>query len=83
MEFVQGGPLIVSGTDIHFELVCPSCRKTLSESLTSRKSQQSDYESGSSAERLERILERVDRLPTLDDRSADEILGYDENGVPR
>jgi len=25
----------------------------------------------------------VDALPTLDTRSEDEILGYDENGLPR
>lgn len=29
------------------------------------------------------ILRRVDALPTLDNRSADEILGYDAQGVPR
>lgn len=30
-----------------------------------------------------RIQERIARLPLLDDRSDDEILGYDEAGVPR
>ena len=34
-------------------------------------------------EKLEDILRRVDRLPTLDTRREDEILGYDEHGVPR
>jgi antitoxin VapB len=29
------------------------------------------------------IAERVARAPVLDDRSADEILGYDENGLPQ
>ena len=29
------------------------------------------------------ILCRVDALPKLDDRSPDEILGYDEHGLPR
>lgn len=29
------------------------------------------------------ILRRVDALPTLDNRNADEILGYDAQGVPR
>jgi hypothetical protein len=29
------------------------------------------------------ILARVDNLPILDPRPADEILGYDENGLPR
>ena len=34
-------------------------------------------------EKLEDILRRVDNLPTLDTRSADDILGYDAHGVPR
>jgi antitoxin VapB len=34
-------------------------------------------------EKLEDILRRVDNLPTLDARSADDILGYDAHGVPR
>ena len=28
------------------------------------------------------ILERVDTLPILDPRSADEVVGYDEQGLP-
>ena len=32
---------------------------------------------------LEEILNRVDCLPVLDSRNADEILGYDEHGLPR
>lgn len=32
---------------------------------------------------IEDILQRVDVMPTLDDRSADEILGYDDHGLPR
>ena len=32
---------------------------------------------------VEDILSRVDAMPTLDTRSPDEILGYDENGLPR
>lgn len=31
---------------------------------------------------LEEILQRVDRLPVLDPRTPDEILGYDEHGLP-
>ena len=31
---------------------------------------------------VEEILERVDAKPTPDDRSPDEILGYDEHGMP-
>jgi len=32
---------------------------------------------------IEDLLRRVDALPTLDDRSPEEILGYDEHGMPR
>ena len=32
---------------------------------------------------LDEILQRVDQLPVLDSRSPDEILGYDEHGLPR
>jgi antitoxin VapB len=32
---------------------------------------------------LEDLLRRVDAMPILDSRSADEILGYDEHGMPR
>ena len=31
---------------------------------------------------IDEILARVDALPELDTRTADEILGYDENGLP-
>ena len=34
-------------------------------------------------ERVTEILNRVRALPDLDSRSADEILGYDEHGLPR
>jgi antitoxin VapB len=34
-------------------------------------------------ERLLEIANRVAALPVLDNRSDDEILGYDENGLPR
>ena len=32
---------------------------------------------------LEDIVRRVHALPVLDSRSAEEILGYDEHGLPR
>ncbi len=32
---------------------------------------------------LEDILRRVDELPVLDTRTPEQILGYDENGLPR
>ena len=32
---------------------------------------------------VEEMLRRVDALPTLDSRPEDEILGYDEHGMPR
>jgi antitoxin VapB len=35
------------------------------------------------ASQIEDLLRRVDALPTLDSRSPDEIVGYDEHGMPR
>jgi antitoxin VapB len=35
------------------------------------------------AGQIEDLLRRVDSMPTLDSRSEDEILGYDEHGMPR
>jgi antitoxin VapB len=35
------------------------------------------------ASQIEDLLGRVDSMPTLDSRSGDEILGYDEHGMPR
>jgi len=35
------------------------------------------------ASELRRLQERVARLPVLDPRPDDEIVGYDEHGVPR
>ena len=32
---------------------------------------------------IEELLRRVDALPVLDSRPEDEILGYDEHGIPR
>jgi antitoxin VapB len=36
----------------------------------------------STAQEIERIARRCAALPVLDSRSADEILGYDRDGVP-
>lgn len=34
-------------------------------------------------EEIARMQERIARLPRLDERSGEEILGYDEHGIPR
>ncbi len=31
---------------------------------------------------IDRIVAELAQAPTLDDRTADEIIGYDENGLP-
>lgn len=35
------------------------------------------------ADELEEIADHCARLPVLDQRTADEILGYDDRGLPR
>jgi antitoxin VapB len=34
------------------------------------------------ASQLDAILRRVDEMPDLDSRTPDEIIGYDEDGIP-
>jgi len=36
-----------------------------------------------SIRQVEALLRRVDAIPPLDTRTPDEILGYDERGLPR
>lgn len=43
----------------------------------------SDKEQIALARKLLRIARRCSQRPTLDQRSEDEILGYDEHGIPR
>jgi antitoxin VapB len=54
-------------------------QKSLEERLERLKQQR---RSQTLAGQLEEILRRVDKLPVLDSRTPDEILGYDEHGLP-
>ncbi len=59
-----------------------SLTQAIQESLKQRlRNLQTRRRSRTTTEKLEEILRRVDSLPNLDDRSADEILGYDNHGV--
>jgi antitoxin VapB len=44
-----------------------------------KKPQRGSYEEFS--RRIEEIVERFNKLPVLDDRSPDEIIGYNEHGL--
>ena len=46
-----------------------------------RKSQQENEEDFHRG--IQEIVDRVKRLPVRDDRAADEILGYDKDGLPK
>jgi antitoxin VapB len=61
-----------------------SLTEAIEKSLAERLSRLTSRRRGSIlSSQLEEILRRVDALPTLDSRPEDEILGYDENGIPR
>jgi antitoxin VapB len=62
------------------ESLTEAIEQALRERLERLKRQKS---AASLPEKLQDILDRVDRLPTLDRRTPDKILGYDKNGVPR
>ena len=74
-----------SETDLLARQLCGLTGESITEAVTTAL-----------AERLERlrqappgqrmllrgIRQRIARLPVLDDRPADQLLGYDENGLP-
>jgi antitoxin VapB len=58
---------------------------TLTEALRQALSAELEREAEKLAERKKRIqaiIEDFQKLPVLDHRTPDEILGYDENGLP-
>lgn len=61
------------------ESITEAIGKSLAERLE-RLKKRSDTEGARRA--IDQILARVDALPDLDTRTPDEIIGYDENGLP-
>ena len=61
------------------ESLSEAMRKSLEERLSVLKKQRDDE---SLRRDLDEILARFHALPMLETRSEDEILGYDENGLP-
>lgn len=62
------------------ESITQAIEKSLEERLERLKSRR---RSRVLAVQIEDLLRRVDALPNLDSRSLDEILDYDEHGMPR
>jgi antitoxin VapB len=61
------------------ETITDAIRKALEERLQRLAGR---YAAPTKRDKLYEILNRVDALPRLDTRSEDEILGYDESGIP-
>lgn len=62
------------------ENITQAIERALEERLAQLRTQR---EREATLRKVRRIVERFNRRPTLDPRSADEILGYDERGLPR
>jgi antitoxin VapB len=62
------------------ESLTTAIRTALEERLERLKQQKRSHILSS---QLQDILRRVDQLPILDSRSPEEILGYDDHGLPR
>ncbi|HKW57816.1 MAG TPA: type II toxin-antitoxin system VapB family antitoxin [Candidatus Acidoferrum sp.] len=62
------------------ETLTVAIRTSLEERLRRLSGRQS---ASTRKEKLYEILQRVDSLPRVGDLTEDEILGYDENGIPR
>lgn len=65
------------------ELTGETKTEAVRQALEARLDQLRRVQNGKSlADELEEIAERFASLPVRDDRQADEILGYDEDGLP-
>lgn len=62
------------------ESITGAIQKALEERLERLKNNRRSQALGSL---LDDILQRVDKMPDLDPRTPDEIIGYDEDGLPR
>jgi antitoxin VapB len=62
------------------ESLTGAVQKSLEERLERLKN---NRRSQALATQLDDILRRVDEMPDLDSRTPDEIIGYDEDGLPR
>lgn len=62
------------------ESITGAIQNALEERLDRLKREQ---RGGNLMSQLEEILHRIDQLPVLDSRTPEEIIGYDEHGLPR
>jgi antitoxin VapB len=62
------------------ETLTEAVRRSLAERL--KREQLKQGHNPRLADKLERLVQSFSALPVLDDRTPDEILGYDENGLP-
>lgn len=60
-----------------------SLTDAIREALRDRLDRESNRARKGIGAEVRRIQERVARLPVLDARNSDQILGYDDNGLPR
>jgi len=62
------------------ETITEAIQKALSERLERLRKQRKQ---SLVRQQVDEMLKRIDALPVLDSRSPDEIIGYDERGLPR
>lgn len=60
-----------------------SLTEAIREAIRERLARAKRRDRRSIASAVRRIQERIANLPVLDARSSDEILGYDDHGLPR
>jgi 5-methylcytosine-specific restriction enzyme A len=69
-------------TDSDFSLLCPTCHRFEHAKINAARKKQPTEAPGEMAKRIMKIADHFSSLPVLDDRTDDEILGYDERGLP-
>ena len=82
-------PLNIKDQDVHdlarklSEITGDSMTSVVRQALT-REMQRIDRERWRAAQRrrIQVLIDGVSKLPILDDRPSDELIGYDEDGLP-
>ena len=60
-----------------------SLTEAVLEALRERLQREERRRQGGAGQRLRQLAAEVAELPVLDERTPDELLGYDERGLPR
>jgi predicted HNH restriction endonuclease len=79
---LRSGARVTKLTDSPFDLLCPTCHRFEHAQIDALQKNKRNADQSGLAKRLMEIGRHFSALPVFDDRTDDEILGYDKRGLP-